>query len=281
MESRTPAVIALVLGLGIITAACQQAQNGGTIGVSVGNVLDDPNAYYGSTITVSGAVDDIITPTVFTIKGGDAERPLLVLSADSIAPAPGRSEAEPVRRDDIVQITGRLREFSREEIASEFGQDFSGVEMDFDAQPVLIAQDASARLSSVIVTPQPGSIVTPPGETETVTDFAAVTAEDAGTLDGAPAHFETLTIAEVIDEKSFWATQDGDSLLVVLASEAVDGAGKSERPEAGQTWEVYGILREVPSATVLNTGWGLSQDLTRALQDDPLYLFAIYAVASR
>lgn len=265
---------ALCLAIGLVS--CRQGVGHGTLGVSVNSVADDPDAYFGSTITVSGEVDEVITPLLFTISGSEDGEELLVLSVDSIAAVSGRSTAEPVQRRDIVQVTGRLRPFKRAELEDEHGADFGGAELDFEGRPVIIAHDASAELSSVVVTPRQGTAVTPPGEAEAVTRIADATAgSDAGQLAGEAAHLRNIRVAEVIDEHSFWATEDGDSLLVFVVPGSIDEPGTLQQ---GQALEVYGILRQLPPSTELAAEWELSENLVRRLEDDELYLHGVYAV---
>lgn len=281
MRTSALITISIALCLGVALAGCGQANDRGTIGVSAESILDDPSAYYGSTVTVSGSVNRIISPTMFTIKGRESGDELLVMSIDSIAAVSGRSAAEPVGEQDIVQVTGRIRDFARDDMESEFGLDFEDREIAYESGPVIVARDAAATLSSVIVTPRPGSIVPPPGEAEYVTDVAETGADDANALVNEPAHFRELNVAEIIDENSFWAASGDDSLLVVLVPGALENMDAVDALEVGQTWEVYGILREVPSEVVLSSQWSLSADLIRKLNNDAVYLQVIYGTVER
>lgn len=55
---------------------------------------------------------------------------------------------------------------------------------------------------------------------------------------------------------------------------AVDGVAAAEQLGEGQIWKIDGMVREVPSSTVLSTGWRLSEDQIQKLQDNSLYLSA-------
>lgn len=268
------AVAAFALCVTIALVGCGGSNGEATIGVNVDNLLSDPNAYYGSRLTVSGTVGEIISPTVFTIHGSDAERHLLVVSIDSIAPATERSMADPVVEDDIVQVTGQVREFTASDLESEFGISLADDAADFDGQPMIVARNASATLSSIVVTPRPGSVITPPGEAELITDLSAITGRDADELAGEAVHLRNIAVSTTEEERSFWAASGGDSVFVVLIS----GALENGELQDGGSWEIFGIFRELPSSTVLAAEWELPTDLIRQLETEPVYLHGIRAI---
>lgn len=252
---------------------CGGSNGEATIGASVDNLLGDPNAYYGSRLTVSGTVGDIISPTVFTIQGSDADRHLLVVSLDSIAPAAERTKTDPVAENDLVQVSGQVREFAAGDLESEYGIRVPEGAGDFDGQPMIVARNASATLSSVVVTPRPGSASPPPGEARLFTELSAIAGEDADELVGEAVHLRNVAISSNVEGRSFWAVSGEDSLFIALVSGALGG----EELEDGGSWEITGILRELPSSSVLNTDWDLPADLVRQLESTSVYLHGIRA----
>lgn len=264
----------LFLGAALLfsVGACENEENGG-VGVSVEQILDDPEAYYGSRVTVSGVVDDVYNATTFSITGGDAGEDLLVLSIDSIGAVPGRSVEEPVRARDIVQITGEVRQFAAADFSDEFGLDMGPVDDEFEDRPVVIARSASAQLPSLVVSPREG-VVTPPTEEELVTDFQRVAGEKGRELVGRLAHFNDVRAARMVGDQSFWGTVEGaDSLFISITP----GAVETGVLDTTQAWEVYGILREVPPPTEVRAAWDVDEATIARLADESVFLQAIVA----
>ena len=255
---------------------CGGSNGDSVIGASVDNLRSDPNAYYGSRLTVSGTVDEVISPTMFTMRGSSAENHLVVVSVDSIAPTADRTMTEPVLEDDIVQVTGRVREFMASDLESEFGVSLPDDAAEFDGQPMIVARNASATLSSIVVTPRPRDMATPPGEAELITDLSVIAGRDAGELSGEAVHLRNVAVSSGVEERTFWAASGGDSVFVVLIS----GALGSEALQETESWEVFGILRRLPSSSVLAAEWELPDDVTRQLEGETVYLHGIHAVPS-
>lgn len=258
--------------------ACEQ-ERGAAVGVSPEQIVDDPGAYYGSEVTVSGEVETVYSPGVFTIGGDEFDAELLVLSLDSIAVVAGRSAESPVRRNDIVQISGTVRRFVQTDLTDDFGIDLGMVEDEFEDRPAIVARSGAALMSPVVVSPR-GGTAAPPTEQEMITDFASASGEDGRELSGQAARFDDVTVAEMVGENSFWATLGTDSLFVVLSAGAVAEGTEIAADTAGGSWDIYGILRDVPPAAELTADWDLNEETTRELAAQEVFLQTLFATRS-
>lgn len=169
--------------------------------VSIGELLDEPGRYTGQTVTVSGEVNDILGPKAFSIGGEEFLPPgeLLVVSPQGFPQLPDRPENEHLVDDDIVQVTGTVRNFILTEVQRDVEPgDLEGeVYAEWEGKPVLV-------VTRMITTPRarPGGMTTPgttdptvtPGTPGTTGNFG--TEGTTGTRDGTGAtgvHGETGT----------------------------------------------------------------------------------------
>jgi DNA/RNA endonuclease YhcR with UshA esterase domain len=101
-----------------------------------------PSGFLGRKVTVSGQVDQVLGPRVFTLAGVKGSHDLLVVSKDEKAPAPKKGEN--------VEVTGTVEKYEAAEVHHQTGADVGKVPADeFAGRPVVIA-------SSVLATPAPG-----------------------------------------------------------------------------------------------------------------------------
>ena len=110
---------------------------------TVAEVAENPQEYIGELVTVSGEVSEILTPFSYVLGGeqfvGGEE--LLVVGP----PPAATTEDAGIERDievypqDIVQITGEVREFDRAELEEEWEADFPPEAFDeYEGEAVLI-----------------------------------------------------------------------------------------------------------------------------------------------
>lgn len=88
-----------------------EPSEGLVIGITLGDVTDDPGAFTGEFVRVSGSVNEVLSPQVFRL-GDDG---LLVASAD--VPAE-------LSEGDVFQVEGIVREFDAADIEEELGITF-------------------------------------------------------------------------------------------------------------------------------------------------------------
>lgn len=125
--------------------------------ITVTDITAEPEDFYGERVTVSGVVSELVGPEAFAIGGEElfGGEPLLIAGVQQLGAVVqgGAKEggAKEVDEGDLVQVTGTVREFKKEEISNkvDYGIDdqyFS----DFEGDPAVLA-------TSVVVTPRQGS----------------------------------------------------------------------------------------------------------------------------
>ena len=138
--------VALVFGL-VALSACESAEP--NIGVTIDEVEQDPQQYFGQTVTVSGEINDVYGSNAFTI-GGEGFAGALLVVVPSNAEITGVDVIDTPDMDDaIVQVSGTVREFVISEIEADYGLTFE-TEIDYEEQePAVVAE-------SIWVTPRTG-----------------------------------------------------------------------------------------------------------------------------
>jgi hypothetical protein len=106
--------IALLLLLLVGLTACSMTNSDGSKkGTKISEITERPNSQLiGKTVTVSGEIEEVISPKVFIIEGdrffNDPE--LLVVNLSGF----------PIVNDSNIQVTGTVRQFSKSEIEKQF-----------------------------------------------------------------------------------------------------------------------------------------------------------------
>ena len=91
--------------------------------------------FLGRSLTVSGQVDQVLSPQAFTLAGA---RDLLVINKDGKAPA--------VKKGETVHVTGKVERFNADAIHKETGVDQSKVPAaDFAGRAAVVASSVSAK----------------------------------------------------------------------------------------------------------------------------------------
>jgi len=117
------AVILLAVLVGVLR---DEESAGPNVGVTLYDITNDPDDFYGSTVTISSEINDILGQRSFTIGGDEllADELLVVSSAPlaEVADAPG---GDPPEEGDVVQVTGEVREFKLSGAEDEIGADLN------------------------------------------------------------------------------------------------------------------------------------------------------------
>lgn len=161
------------------------------------------------TVTVSGEIEEVISPKAFIIEGerffNDPE--LLVLNLGG----------SPIVNDSNIQVTGTVRQFSKAEIENQFDVDLGKLEAEFKGKPVLIA-------TAVVLTPEPGEVAEEPSP------FMGKTVTLSGKVERVISRN-----AFTLDDQEFIG---GKELLVVGAVPAIGSI------DVGETVRVTGLIRQ-------------------------------------
>lgn len=110
---------------------------------TVGAVTQNPQEFMGQQVIVSGEISEILTPLAYVIGGeafvGGGE--LLVVGPPPAAGSTALIEEDEVYPQDIIQVSGEIREFNRAELEEEWGADFpEEVFTGREGEPVLIGE---------------------------------------------------------------------------------------------------------------------------------------------
>lgn len=106
-----------------------------------GEITSNPSQYYGRTIAVTGEVENILSPTTFTLDEDQlfGANDLLVLVADP------KTANVPVEQNQTVAVTGVLRSFVVADIEREYDLTWDldlqrKLEAEYSQKPVLVVQ---------------------------------------------------------------------------------------------------------------------------------------------
>lgn len=263
-------VVGLVIAAIFIWAAIDDEDASAVAaGVTVSDITDDPEQYYGSNATVFGEVNEVIGPGAFTIGGEDfiGGGELLVVSANDFALPEGiRDEDRGIREGDIVQVTGTVRESADEYIQEELEEDVDeGLFEDFEDGPALYANDIrlSPRLSEL-----PAGAITVEGiaEHEDLYDGEQVN------LNGEVAELvssQSFFLSDVSEDNSFDVSE---RILVVAAADAVPETLAEDVPV-----DVTGTVRIInedneEGAIEEAFGFDIEDGLFDGLEDEPVLI---------
>lgn len=97
----------------------------------LGRVVDDGDQYLGEVVTVTGEVTAQVDDRVFHIADEAGTDGLLIVSQEPIV--------EELDSDDVVEVTGTLREADPDTFDSDFGMDHQDTYSDFGARHAIDA----------------------------------------------------------------------------------------------------------------------------------------------
>ena len=129
----------LMMMLSVVAARAEQAQQAPATSMraTVEEIANDPEKWYGKTVTVRAKVDDVFARTLFEVEHDG----VLGIDDELLVVAP---RAQSVRKNgEWINITGEVRRFVKTDIERTYsGTDWSvpdAVVMQFDARPSIVA----------------------------------------------------------------------------------------------------------------------------------------------
>jgi hypothetical protein len=233
--------------------------------VKLGDLEENTSRYFGQKITVTGEVQDVLGPRLFTIDERqwiDFDGELLVM-----LPAP---LAAMVRDDDPVTVTGTVRPFVRAEIEREWGWfEEPGVDIDFSNRAVIMADRVTSNGEEVALRTTvnreaavgtAGSIAT--GRTgPPATDAQMLASSNDERLVGRRVEIANARVASTANGGGFWISGTGNERLFVLPSD------KMPAPiSQGQNVRITGVVLELPS--------GMRDRIGDRTHDEDIYVYA-------
>lgn len=130
--------------------------------------------------------------------------------------------------------------------------------------------------TTVVVTPTP-QVVTTVVPTEPITDILVITNANRQTLVNRPVRFSNVNVQSVVGDRTFWVGSSVTQRVFVVLASNLD-AGSAEKKvvvKAGQTLDLAGVLKPVPSVTQAQKQWqGLTAAEAKGLQNQIIYLEA-------
>jgi hypothetical protein len=123
--------------------------------MSASDVRDDSDRFIGQTVTVRDDVNEVISPTAFTIGGGLLEDSMLVLVPQNVT-------AQGVTDDVEVQVRGTIERFDRAAMETQHNLTLPAGTFDqYQDDPVLIANQVTVVQEGAAATPGAGAAATP------------------------------------------------------------------------------------------------------------------------
>ncbi len=256
-------------------------------GVTAAQVINNPSAYVGKTITVSGDVEEIHSPRAFNMDSGASVGELLVLGREPFPQVPeGGNRAYVI--NDTATVTGTVRMLVTAEVEREIGWDLQPeLEAEFNAKPVLIVQSASFKpnpnraantnsmnSSNANAANMSGANMNTTGANQPLTDVLVIfSTPDRRSLVGRRVQLDNVRVQKLVGERGFWIG-DGDRRVFARLDERLN-QGSAEWDvviREGQTRSLTGEIREMPSAEQIKN-WGLVDAAEmKTLQDRGYYI---------
>ncbi|HEX6125282.1 MAG TPA: hypothetical protein VFZ23_07895 [Pyrinomonadaceae bacterium] len=236
-------------------------------GVTARQVIENPTAYVGKTVTVSGNVEEIHGPQAFNMDSGVTMGELLVVGREPFVGVPERGNTAYVV-SDVATVTGVVRMLVAAEVEREIGWDLDPeIEAEFNAKPVLIAQNVSFRAGAG----------RQPEQGEIVDYLVIVTAPDQRSLVGRRVKFTDVKVQSVIGDRTFYIGPDeSQRVLVVLEQEKTPGSPVEGKVDvnAGQTVSFSGVVERMPGVEEAGTRFGrlTSKSELDKFRDQPVFI---------
>jgi len=109
---------------------------------SIDSILDDPELYYGQTVTVQQVITEVVSIEAFVLQYDelfDEDRLLVIFDTETYADLPIIQLAED---ETEVRVTGTVREFVRSDLQTEFDFDLEDdIFDDFEDRAALVAEE--------------------------------------------------------------------------------------------------------------------------------------------
>lgn len=141
LGAKAIALTAIALAVPVGSVRAETAMEMEATGMAkLDEIADNPNHYFGQTVTIAGEVDDILTPSIFELEEND--EPIELLNDDSILILGADIRGMNIREDQIVEVTGEVREFVTSEVDRDYAltEDIDlleVVEIEYEGRPVI------------------------------------------------------------------------------------------------------------------------------------------------
>lgn len=277
-------------------------------GVTARQIIDNPAAYVGKTVTVSGEIEEIYNPRAFVIDSGYSVGELPVFGREPFPLVPDKENRAYVV-SDVATVTGVVQMLVTADVQREIGWDLTpDIIAKFNAKPVLIAQNVSFR-------PGAGKTANPSGNTgasdltnpnandsnstkantggETtgannptgansnaspeVDILAIVAAPQQVQLVGKRVQLTKVKVLDVVGDRTFYVgSNENQRVLVVLDETKTPNTATEGRYDIkkGQVISFSGEVRRMPSVDEAKRQFGnlMSDSALKNLSDQKIYV---------
>ena len=247
--------------------ASERAENVG--GVTARQVIENPSAYVGKTVTVSGDVEEIHGPRAFNMDSGLSLGELLVIGREPFPQVPDRGNTAYVI-NDVATVTGVVRMLVTADVEREIGWDLDPrLEAEFNGKPVLIAQSVNfrsgANRSATTNTDNAYQTTTNINDNQSaaanvsnnqpaigneITDYSVlVNPQNPQSLVGKRVRLTNMKVQSVVGDRTFYVgPSESQRVFVVLDQVKTPNTATEGRYDinAGQTISINGIVEKMP-----------------------------------
>ncbi len=274
-------------------------------GVTARQVIENPSAYVGKTVTVSGDVEEIWGPRAFNMDSGISLGELLVVGREPF-PQVGEAGNRAYVISDVATVTGVVRMLVTADVEREIGWDLDPrIEAEFNAKPVLIAQSINFRAGAAgntattanasgnqtamnanqIMANNNANQTT--ANNNTAQNAAGDKLTDAGvyastadklSLVGKEVEFSNLRVTRVVGPRTFTVASGSGEIYVMLDEESARGVGTQGQIGVGKTLNLTGKFERLQAEEINDIANNRFRPLTaeeRAfLKNTPVFLQA-------
>lgn len=268
---RIATVVTIALSSFLLLASCadsasERANEVG--GITAKQIIENPGAYVGKTVTVTGQVEEIFGPRAFNMDSGLSVGELLVIGREPFPQVPDVENRAYVI-SDLATVTGTVRLFVAADIEREIGWDLDPqIEAKFNSKPVLIAQSLSFRPNAAGAA-APGANVgqtaanndtgqtTPntntsqPASANKVTDVSLyASTPDKLSLVGREAQLSSARVVRVVGPRTFTIASGDSEIYVMLSDESARGVGTQGKIGVGTTLNLTGTFERLQAGEI-------------------------------
>lgn len=272
---RFSGMIGLLSSLALIPSACTRKDQAPE-NVRIEDIKENPSAYLGKSVTVSGEIESVYGPRAFQLGGRDFfDSEIRVVTTQPLKDSVRRQANQPFAVDDIALVTGTVRNIVVADVEREFSFDLDpNYEIELENKPAIIA-------TSVLISPRgrETTSATVAAESASVNDLQAIlSASDKLSLVGKDVQLERVQVQSVVGDQSFWIGPNANQLVFVTFAELpTPGTAKEGQVaiKSGQRLSLKGTIRSMPA---LSDDWlkqnSLDQKAGMALKAQPIYIQA-------
>ncbi len=260
-------------------------------GVTARQVIENPSAYVGKTVTVSGDVEEIWGPRAFNMDSGVTVGELLVVGREPFPQVAATGNRAYVV-SDIATVTGVVRMLVTADVEREIGWDLDPrIEAEFNAKPVLIAQTISFRAGAgnsaqpVAANSNNSNMMSNSnmtGNSNTaagadITDVLLIVVPDPTPLVGRRVRLTNVKVQDVVGDRTFYVgANENQRVLVVFEEEATPNTPIDGKVDVnkGQTVAINGVIRQMPSVDEARRRFGklMNEAELKALANQRIYI---------